>query len=889
MPSLPGRRLFRLPWRDARRVADDVDEELGFHIDMRAAELVAAGLPPEQARAEARRRFGDLEFTRHYCRDLDRRRETHVRRTELFDALRQDLRFALRTLRRSPGFTAVAVLTLALGIGANTAIFSIVHGVLLRPLPWAEPEQLIRIFDFKNGQRVTPTPSNFVDWREQSRSFEGMAAIDGGMSALTGVGGEPEMISTADVSANLFSLLRVRPLLGRTFVPGEDEWGAPKVAVLSEGLWRRRFGADPDVLGRSVTIGGVPRTVVGVVPNHRGYPLGTEVWAPIGWDPEVLPRMRGAHYLRVVARLKPDVALEGAQTEMAGIAARLEEQYRTQNAGYGVMLQPLHQVIVGDIRTPLLVLLGAVGFVLLIACANVANLLLVRAAGREAEIAVRTALGAGRGRIVRQLVTESILLSLIGGAAGILIAYWGSRAFVALAPRDIPRLGEVGLDATVLLFTVAVAVLTGVLFGLVPAIQVSRPDLAQTLKEGGRTGSRARRGSQRARGVLVVAEMALAVALLIGAGLLARSFVELQRVDPGFRPDGVITFDVSLPDSKYEELPAVRAFAGGLLDELRGLPAARSAALAFGIPLTGFDYSLSLEIAGRPPAPPEAMLTTEIRVATPEYFATMGIPIVRGRGFTSTDREGSPQVVVINRAAVRRFFPQEDPLGKRVSLGWSRDGVRMGGEIVGIIGDVRQFSLDSEVQPEMYMSFEQWPVQSISAVVRTSAEGAALATAVRALVHELDPDLPVVGFRALDDVVSESVSQPRFYSLLLAAFAVVALLLASVGIYGVIAYGVAQRTHEIGIRVALGASGARVLRTVVGQGLALALLGVALGVAIALWVTRALASLLYGVTATDPLTFAGVGLLLLAVAALACWVPARRAASIDPMVALRSE
>ena len=880
------RRAFRLPWRGAAQTAREVDDELAFHLDMRAAELVAGGMAPDEARREARRQFGDLEFTRRYCRDLDVRRERATRRTEYAGEIGQDVRYAARQLRRSPAFALVAVLTLALGIGATTAIFSVVHGVLLRPLPYRAPERLVRIFSFSDHGRGSVSPLDFADWRDQARSFEGIAAISDVTLTLTARGAEPERLDGASVSANLFSVLGVRPTVGRAFAPGEDAPGAARVAVLSEELWRRRFGADPAVPGRTVLLDGESYTVVGVLPRGTGYPADADVWTPIDLSREA--QSRGARYLRVVGRLAPAVSLQQADADLAAVAKRLEQQDPSHNAGYGVSLVGLHESIVGDVRTPLLVLLGAVGLVLLVACVNVANLLLVRAVEREGEIAVRTALGAGRGRILRQLVTEGVLVSLLGGSLGAVLAAWGTRLFVAAAPEGIPRLREVGVDITALALTTAVVALTGVVFGLVPAVHAAAPDLGRTLRVGGR-GLTTRAGGHRVRGALVTSEMALAVMLLVGAGLLLRSFARLRDVNPGFRPAGVLTLTVTLPPGTYAKDAHLQAFTAALVARLAAIPGVRSAAAVTSLPLTGTHFGLSFTVDGRPAPDPADEPSAQIRTATPDYFATMGIPLRRGRQFTPRDRDGAPQVVVVNEELVRRYFPGEDPIGKRVQLGWTRDSVRMGGEIVGVVGDIKQFDLAGAPVPEIYTPYDQFPLEYVAAVVRTTADPALIAGPARAQVRALDPDLPVYRLMPMERVVAESVAQPRFYALLLGSFAGVALALAAIGIYGVVAYAVGRRTREMGLRMALGARPADVLALVVRQGLRAAIVGLAVGLVAAAAASRLLRSLLYELTPMDPATFAAAALALTAVAALACYVPARRAARTDPMVAMRSE
>ena len=885
MTSDPRSRRFQLPARGAARRAADVDAELDFHLEACAQELVASGWEPGAARAEAARRFGDVEYTRRYCRTQDAGGERRLRLVTWLEELAHDARYALRQLRAAPAFAAVALLTLALGIGANTAIFSVVYGVLLRPLPYAQSSELVRVFETYEGSRNTVSPPNFLDWRAQSSSFAGLAALSDETASLTRQGADPERVPAAAVSANMFDVLGTRALVGRTFAGGEDAWGAPHVAVVDESLWRRAFGADPALLGRSLTLDGEAYTVIGIVPHGAGFPAEAEIFTPLTFDPAELPDMRGAHYLRVVGRLKPGVTVERAANEMATIMRRLEQQYPDQNTDVTTSVLGMRDVMTQDVRTPLLVLLGAVGLVLLIACVNVANLLLARGVGRSGEIAVRAALGAGRGRIARQLLTESVALALLGGVLGAGLAVLGTKAFVLLAPGDVPRLDAVRVDGTVLLVTLAMAIVVGALAGLGPALQSGRADLNRVLREGGR-GAVGRR--LRAVEGLAVAEMALAVTLLVGAGLLVRSFDKLRAVDPGFRPARVLTFDVSLPDASYEPLERKRAFADALVARLRALPEAREAAVIFGLPMSGFAFGLTFDVESRP-LPPAQQPGTSVRFASPGYFAALGIPLVRGRAFTADDRAGTPPVLVINETAARRFFPGGDALGQRVALGMTRDSVRLGGEIVGIVGDVRDFGLDAEAQPQMYAAFDQWPMSYLSVVVRTTGEPTALAAAARRIVRELDPALPVARLTTLEQSVAESVARPRFYMLLLGTFAASALLLAAVGVYGVIAYAVGRRTREIGVRLALGATAAQVLRGVVGRALALGVAGLVLGTLGAVAATRLMRGLLFGVGANDPLAFGVAAAALLAVAVAAAWVPARRAARVSPVAAMRAE
>jgi predicted permease len=810
------------------------------------------------------------------------------------DTFVQDLRYALRKLSRTPGFTFIASLTLALAIGANTAIFSVVDGVLLRPLPFPEPERLVRIASVKDGKNYPSSTLDFIDLRDQSRSFAYAAAMAPSTVNLTAAAAEPQRLELVRASASFFSLLGVQPALGRGFAAGEDALDASRVVVLSDRLWRSRFGADPRIIGRSLTLDGSPHTVIGVARRGFTYPTNPDLWAPLAFTPNDLePDNRGAHWLLVIGRLAPGATMTGGTQEVAAIARRLEAQYPEMNTGFSATLIPLREEMVGKVRPALLVLLGAVGFVLLIACANVANLLLVRAASREGEIAIRTALGAGRMRIVRQLVTESVLLAVLGASLGVLLAAWGVDLLVALGPQGLPRLDEVRIDGGVLLFTTLVAVVTGVAFGLIPALHAARPGIGQTLREGSR-GTSSRGASERVRRLLVVTEMALAVVLLTGAGLLIRSFVRLLAVDPGFRPEHVVTFNLTLPEPKYTSGQRVRTTVADLRERITSLPGAQSSAIGFGLPMSGMQFRTSVDVAGRPPLPPGKRNPIDVRIASPGYFATLGIPLVRGRDFASTDRATSAQVAIINADAARRYFPAEDPIGKRIELGWSRDTAgsggptAMGGEIIGIVGDVKQFGLSADAAPMTYLPFEQAAINDISVVVRSAADPALLASAARRIVRELDPDLPIFGFTTLQDVIAESVSQPRFYTLLLGLFAALALVLAAVGIYGVISYLVSQRTRELGIRLALGATASQVLRLVLGQGLTLAVAGVIVGVGASFWLTRLIAGLLYGVGAADPFTFAGVVIVLLLVAGLACYLPARRAARVDPLTAIRA-
>jgi putative ABC transport system permease protein len=804
------------------------------------------------------------------------------------DYLRQDLQYAVRRLFKSPGFTLVAVFTLALGIGANSAIFSVVNGVLLKPLPFPESERLMGVYHVTEGQRAVMSGPNFTDVMHAATSFENAAAANTGRVILTGEG-EPSRLQEADVSASLFNVLRARPELGRTFNADENTPGKTDVAILSHALWEQRFGSDPKVIGRMIKLDGVSKQVVGVMPRGFDYPEGRQVWLPLDYDQNFVTKQRGAWFLRVIARLKPGVTPGQATAEVETIGRNLARQYPDANAEIGMTAFPLLEAMVGDIRRAVLVLLGAVAFVLLIACTNVANLLLARAAARESEMAVRTALGAGRGRLVRQLLTESVLLSLFGAAFGLLLAVWGVELLVSLKPEGIPRLDNVRIDATVILFTIGIGVVTGVLFGLVPAFTTTR-GLSASLKEGGR-GAVTGRGATRVRGVLVVAELALAVMLLAGAGLLMRSFMKLQAVDPGFRPEQALTFELTLPDARYAEDPARIGFFDQLLPRLRALPGVRSAAAVMGLPLSGLDFIISFEVEGRPPVPPAQQPAMQVRVATPNYFSTIGVPIVRGRGFTDDDRLGTQKVVVITEAAARQFFPGEDPIGRTIKLGWGRGPgkPRAGGMVVGIIGNMRDQGLSEANPPQIYMPLRQWPVSFMAVVMKTAVPPASLAEAARSQVLAIDPNLPLSNVSTLDAIVAKSISQQRFYMLLLAIFAGVALVLAAIGIFGVLSYAVSQRTREIGIRMALGAQGGSVIGLIVRQAMLLVVAGVTAGTILALFLSQTMSKMLFSITPSDPTTFVSVAAVLAIVALFASYLPARRATRVDPIVALRAE
>ncbi len=803
----------------------------------------------------------------------------------------QDIRYGARVLIKSPGFTVVALVALALGIGANTAIFSVVNAVLLQRLPYRDANRIVVMWEHNftgdHPHNVT-SQENFIEWRREAKSFEGMAAFFDRRYNLTGAG-DPVVVTAQVATPNLFRVLGADPMLGRTFTDEEGEPGKSNVVVVSYGFWQRELGGATDAVGKTISLNGGNATVVGVMPadfkwfikENAGVGKPAELWLPFE------PKPQPGRFLSAVGRLKPGVSFAQANAEMNTLMARIGQERPQYNSNIGAVLVPVRDQLAGEIRTPLLVLLGAVGFVLLIACANVANLMLARAAARQKEIAIRAALGAAGHRIMRQLLTESLLLSLAGGALGAALAVWGVDALVALAPSNLIGSARVGVSLQVLAFTFGVSVLTGVVFGMLPALEASRTDANEALKEGGR-GTAGSRRSRRARSAFVVAQVALALMLLVGAGLLARSFQRLVSVDPGFDPSNLLTARVQLPARKYKEDPQVVNFFRQATQQIAALPGVRSVSVGNYLPFyTGMGARTDFWIEGQPTPPPGQEYSTDVRVVDENYFRTLGIPVLQGRSFTAQEAVEDHHTIIISKALADKYFPGENPIGKRIAVEMMDKPPF--NEIVGVVGDVRYDKLDKETFPMVYWTQPQLTYNDMTFVVRTEGDPTALGDSLRRAVQAVDPQQPVADVRTMESWIGESVSRARFGTTLLTVFACLALLLAAVGIYGVMAYTVTQRQHEIGIRMALGARAGDVLKMIVRQGMTLALVGVGVGLVGGLALTRVISSLLFGVSATDPLTFAGVSLLLIAVALLACLVPARRATRVDPMLALRYE
>jgi predicted permease len=864
-----------------KKVETELDDELRFHFEKQVSKFIQSGMAPEEAKRRARLEFGGIEQLKEEHRD--------ARGVSFIETLLQDVRYGLRMLRKNPGFTAIAVLTLALGIGANTAIFSLVNTVLLRPLPYKDADQLVTVWGYNRTRGFTTdlvSPLDFADWRSQNSVFEGIAASTDVTYTLTGLG-EPALLIAYSFSSDYFHVLGVAPLLGRTFLPEEEQPGKNHVTVLSYSFWQSRLGGDRDIVGKTLTLDGEPYTIIGVMPQAFKYPQFTELWTPLTVGAETA-NDRAYRYLRVMARLKPGVTLQQAATEMNAIANRLALAYpKTNKDEDATSLISLREKISGDIRPALLVLLCAVGSVLLIACANVANLLLARAAGRQSEVAVRAALGASRSRLARQFLTESMLLGLIGGALGMLLASLSTRAIVTMFPPtifnlNIPHIEEIPIDGWVLGFAVAVSLFTGAVFGLVPALQAC-VNTSASMKESGRGLAGSVQG-RRFRSALVVVELALSLILLTAAGLTLKSFFHLLRGDLGFNPDHVLTMRVLLPDSKYKTDGQRIAFSDQAMEGIRSLPGLEAAGTVTFLPLSGWRGGRTVALEGQ--ATPENQRPEVLwSSVTPDYFRALRTPLLQGRFFTDRDNQGAPGAVIISKSLARQLAPNADPLGKRIEV----QGLKGTLEIVGIVGDVHHLGITSETTAGIYLPFSQAPPPLICFAIRTLGDPYSVAKVAQRAIWAVDKDQAVGFVMSMSQLASESLAPQRVIMLILGTFGGMALLMAGVGLYGVIANSVAQRTHEIGVRMALGARSGDVLKLVLGQGLSLVAVGVAIGFAGAFGLMRFVSSLLYGVRATDPLTLTLAAFVLSVVALFASYIPARRAVRVDPMVALRYE
>ena len=872
----PLRRLFR---GDVRR---DVEDELTFHLEMRMRELIEQGVDPEEARSQTMARFGDVDSPRREMLMITERRERRMARLDWLDDLRQDVGYALRMLRRTPAFTSIAVLTLALGIGANSAIFSVVHAVLLESLPLKEPAQLAVVRTaYPNGEDYPLSAPDFMSIHDDQRGvFSDVVAYSDGMMTVIGLG-DPVEIASARVSRDYFEVLGVTPAVGRLFTAEDHTPGRSDLLVVSNGFWKQQLGESRDAIGRTLTIVGRPYTIVGVLPENRQFPAAAQLFMPIAYDSSVnsvTSFTRRGEWLNVIGRLRPQINAAAGEREVKRIGSALQRSFPATNNNLTFTAKPLTETMTGEVKTPLLILLGAVSLVLLVACANVANLLLARATARESELAVRAALGAGRTRLVRQLFTESIVLAGTSALLGLGLAWWGTRLLVRAKPVELPRIDNVSIDGTVILFTIGVALFTGLLFGMLPALQATGKRLSQSLREGGRGAFSGVRG-RHIRSALVVAEMAVAVMLMMGAGLLIRSFIELTHVSPGFDPDRALSFRVSLQGPKYQDPATRQQFFDQLMSQLRALPGVSSIGGATGLPLTGNASMFNFAVEGK--EPPQGVYP-EIRAitVTPTYFEAIGARLLRGRMLTEQDRIDAPPVLLVNRAAIARWFPDGDPVGERVVIDRTY-------EVVGVIEDVLQTTPGEAPEPEVYSAYAQRPTRTLRLVLRTPSAAESLAPRIRELVRAQDPNLPMDAITPLTEVVAAAVARPRFYTTLLGLFAGLALTLAVGGIFGVMSYIVAQRRREISVRMALGAEPGRVIRMVAGDGLRLALIGLLIGLAGAISLGGVIRSQLYGVSAADPLTIAAVLIALLGTAGAASYLPARRAARVDPAMALR--
>ncbi len=871
-------------WLFSRQADQDFESEIENHLDMLTNDNIRRGMMPDKAQRAARIRLGGLTQLKESNREL--------RGLPVIETFLQDFRYAFRMIRKSPGFTAVAIVTLALGIGANTATFSVVSAVLLKPLPYhPESGRLFNVFQEESRDATVETGwsyLNFEDLRQQSRSFSEMAASQHHQLTLTGRG-EPAVVNTTGVTPEFFSLFGEKPLAGRIFFPEDGKPGAAPVVILSEDLWRGSFGADPNVIGRSINLDKRSFTVVGIMPGTFRFPvLAQQLWIPLAQDPLFRSWMerRAGHWFQVTGRLKPGVSITQARAELDALGERFAKEFPAENGGWVIRIATLQKMIVGDVESALLVLWGAVGLVLLIACANIANLLLARATSRAREIAVRATLGAGRARIVRQLLCESAVLGLLGGLAGIALGYGGVQGLSSLLPQNLPRVNAIRIDHFVLGFALLLSVVASCFFGLAPALIVANSDLQTSLREGGRSGESGR--NRRARNFLAIAEIGLAMVLLVTAGLLLRSFVRLMSVDPGFNVQHVVRATISLPRFEYSTPRQWIAFTDKLLARIQAEPGLRNTAAAAPVPLGDACATLPFDIVGSPPLSPGASRTADYVSISPGYFRVMGIPLVAGRVFDQRDTLAAPNVAVISKAMARVYFPNQNPIGKDLTFGLPPEG-GVARQIVGIVGDVRDAALGVAPGPIMYVPYMQAPLWGTSLVVRSTLNTSSVAAAIRHDVGKIDHDLPVTDIAKMPDIVAASVSQPRFRTLLLALFAAIALVLAATGIFGVISYSVSCRTQEIGIRMAVGASRGAILWMISRETLLLTITGLAAGIACALAASRLIAHMLFGISAADPVTLVVVALTLLAVAALAGYIPARRAMRVDPMVALRHQ
>ncbi|HKE60605.1 MAG TPA: ABC transporter permease [Pyrinomonadaceae bacterium] len=867
----------------------EIVEELAQHVEDRYQELLAQGVAEAEA---ARVVFAELIDNDRFTREL-RRVEPPVAqepKSLFLHSLIQDIRYGIRTLKKQPAFTCVVVLTLALGIGVNTAIFSVVNAVLLRPLPFPHSDQLVTVTMANprlGGDNLPLSVADFLDWRAQNQAFQDLAAYTDNWFSLTG-SGEPQRLKGVWVTAGFFSTLGATPLFGRTFSAGEDAANGEPLVILSQRTWQQSFASDPQIVGKAITLNGHSRMVVGVMPHSFNFPAVDEHSLPGDVDLWILHTLipttrRGPYYLRGIARLKPDTSLQQAQSELNNIGLRIRQDNPLTNAETTFVSRSLKAAIIGDVGRMLFVLFGGVAFVLLIASLNVANLSLSRAASRSSEIAIRTALGAGRRRIMRQLLTESLLLASVGAAGGVLLAWWGLHLLRTIGSNPLPRLQEVSIDARVLAFTAFLSLLSGLLFGFVPAWQASRTGLSQYLRNTqAATGSPAWR---RTRKLLVVAEVALSIVLLAGAGLMLNSFLRLKRVSPGFAPERILTTEISLPLARYKEPAQLNTFYEQLMAQVRNLPGVEAAGIGMSLPPNLLSISDTFTIEGAPPGKSDP--SSPDVIVSSGYFEALGIPLLAGRNFTEMDRADKPRVVIINQTFAHRYFPHESPIGKRMKTGGSERPNNPWMEIVGVVSDVKYEGLDVAPEPTYYEHYQQASWSETYLVVRSSSEPRALASGVRQAVWSLDKDLPVANVQTMEELLSESVARPRFRTFVFLVLGTLAIVLAVTGIYGVISYFVSQRTREIGIRVALGAQRRTVLHLVIRQGMTLALVGALLGLIAAFVLTRLLTGLLYEVEATDPLTFVSITILLLLVSLAACWIPARRAAKVDPLVALR--